>query len=154
MELFVICAVLLVLRRKSSPNFASYYKSTTNHIPLSRGNFQSRGSTYSGTSQTPYRTSRKASYVCFSCGGSDNGRAQCKFRNTICNKCKRNGHLARACQNGNGQTNSIEQQLNLEDEVHVEEELYTVFDVDSVFNSEISVPLKIENKDCHLQLNT
>lgn len=81
-------------------------------------------------------------------------RAQCKFRNTVCHRCKRSGHLARVCKTRNGQTNSIEQQLNLDEEMNVEEDLYTVFDVNSLSKSEISVPLKIENKDCHLQLDT
>ncbi len=36
----------------------------------------------------------------------------------------------------------------------IEEELFTIFDVNSLFISEISVPLKIENQECCWQLNT
>jgi hypothetical protein len=38
--------------------------------------------------------------------------------------------------------------------VFLEEELFRVFDVNSLYKSEVSVPLKIENQECSLQLDT
>ncbi|CAB4016540.1 Hypothetical predicted protein, partial [Paramuricea clavata] len=54
---------------------------------------------------------------------------------------------------GNMQNSFIEQKLS-SDDVFLEEELFTVFDVNSLYKSEISVPLKIENQECSLQLDT
>ena len=51
------------------------------------------------------------------------------------------------------QNNFVEQKLS-SDDVFLEEELFTVFDVNSLYKSEISVPLKIENQECSLQLDT
>ena len=45
----------------------------------------------------------------------------------------------------------VEQRLD-SDAVFLEEELFTVFDVNSLFTSEISVPLQIENEECCMQL--
>ena len=36
----------------------------------------------------------------------------------------------------------------------MEEELYTLFDVNSLFTSEISVPVVIENEECFMQLDS
>ena len=51
------------------------------------------------------------------------------------------------------QNNFVEQKLS-SDDVFLDEELFTVFDVNSLYKSEISVPLKIENQECSLQLDT
>ena len=78
---------------------------------------------------------------------------QCRFRNIACNRCKRTGHTARVCKKGNTQNNRVEQRLD-SDAVFLEEDLFTVFDVNSLFTSEISVPLQIENEECCMQLDT
>lgn len=60
--------------RPSNESVNAVGQSKTNDTSSSRGNFQSRGSTNSGTFQTSSPTSRKGSYACFSCGGSDHAR--------------------------------------------------------------------------------
>jgi len=35
--------------------------------------------------------------VCHRCGGTDHTPAACRFKEFICNKCKKKGHLARVC---------------------------------------------------------
>ena len=47
----------------------------------------------------------------------------------------------------------MEQKLD-SDAVFLEEDLFTVFDVNSFFTLEISVPLQIENEECCMQLDT
>ena len=49
--------------------------------------------------------------------------------------------------------NRVEQRLD-SDAVFFEEDLFTVYDVNSLFSSEISVPLQIENEQCCMQLDT
>ena len=46
----------------------------------------------------------------------------------------------------------MEQRLD-SDAVFLEEDLFTVFDVNSFFTLEISVPLQIENEECCTQLD-
>ena len=41
-----------------------------------------------------------------------------------------------------------------EEQLSDEDELFVVYDVNAMVRSEISVPLKIENNDCHMQLDT
>ena len=48
---------------------------------------------------------------------------------------------------------SVEEEFP-EEQVPEEEELYVVYDVNAMSKSEISVPLKIENNDCLMQLDT
>ena len=54
---------------------------------------------------------------------------------------------------GNTQNNRVEQRLD-SDAVFLEVDLFTVFDVNSLFTSEISVPLQIEHEECCMQLDT
>ena len=96
---------------------------------------------------------QKSSYSCYSCGSTEHSRNQCRFRNVVCSRCKRTGHIARVCKKGNTQNNRVEQRLD-SDAVFLEEDLFTVFDVNSLFTSEISVPVQIENEECCMQLDT
>ena len=96
---------------------------------------------------------QKSSYACYSCGSTEHSRNQCRFRNVVCSRCKRTGHIARVCKKGNTQNNRVEQRLDSDAEF-LEEDLFTVFDVNSLFTSEISVPLQIENEECCMQLDT
>ena len=86
--------------------------------------------------KSPLPTFPKSFYACYSCGSPDHSRAYCKYPNVICSRCKRPGHIARVCKKGNMQNNSVEQKLDSA-EVFLEEELYALFDVDSLFTSEI-----------------
>ena len=83
----------------------------------------------------------------YSCGSTEHFRAQCRFRNVVCSRCRRTGHIARVCTKGIAQNNCMEGKLD-SDEVFLEEELYT-----SLFTSEISVPLQIGNEECCMQLD-
>ena len=96
---------------------------------------------------------QKYSYACYSCGSTEHSRNQCRFRNVVCSRCKRRGHIARVCKKGNMENNRVEQRLD-SDAVFSEDDLFTVFDVNSLSTSEISVPLQIENEECCMQLDT
>ncbi|CAB3989970.1 Transposon Tf2-9 poly, partial [Paramuricea clavata] len=122
-----------------------------NQIPDKFSN--SRNTSNSNNLRPPLPTAQKFSYACYSCGGTEHSRAQCRFRNVVCSRCKRTGHIARVCKRSNMQNNFVEQKLS-SDDVFLEEELFTVFDVNSLYKSEIFVPLKIENQECSLQLDT
>ena len=95
---------------------------------------------------------QKYSYACYSCGSTEHSRNQCRFRKVVCSRCKRRGHIARVCKKGNMENNRVEQRLD-SDAVFSEEDLFTVFDVNSLSTSEISVPLQIENEECCMQLD-
>ena len=47
-----------------------------------------------------------------------------------------------------------QEQLFDDDDHHHEDELYVVYDIYATSRSEISVPLKIEDQDCLMQLDT
>ena len=37
---------------------------------------------------------------CYRCGGIDHTASNCRFRETVCNRCRKRGHIARACRGG------------------------------------------------------
>ena len=94
-----------------------------------------------------------ASYACFSCGNSDLVRSKCKFRNAVCRHCKLRGHIARVCKKGGVNVMGFEEEPPQE-QLSEEDELYVVYDVHAMSRSEMSVPLKIEDQDCLMQLDT
>ncbi|CAB3978290.1 Retrovirus-related Pol poly from transposon [Paramuricea clavata] len=141
----------LAFQNNTKPVNESVHTVGRNQIPDKFSN--SRNTSNSNNLRPPLPTAQKFSYACYSCGGTEHFRAQCRFRNAVCSRCKRTGHIARVCKRGNMQNNFVEQKLS-SDDVFLEEELFTVFDVNSLYKSEISVPLKIENQECSLQLDT
>ncbi|CAB4000179.1 Retrovirus-related Pol poly from transposon [Paramuricea clavata] len=141
----------LAFQNNTKPVNESVHTVGRNQIPDKFSN--SRNTSNSNNLRPPLPTAQKFSYACYSCGGTEHSRAQCRFRNVVCSRCKRTGHIARVCKRGNMQNNFVEQKLS-SDDVFLEEELFTVFDVNSLYKSEISVPLKIENQECSLQLDT
>ena len=94
-----------------------------------------------------------ASYACFSCGNSDHVRSKCKFRNAVCRHCKLRGHIDRVCKKGGVNVMGFEEEPPQE-QLYEEDELYVVYDVHAMCRSEIFVPLKIEDQDCLMQLDT
>ena len=141
----------LAFQNNTKPVNESVHAVGRNQIPDKFSN--SRNTSNFNNLRPPLPTAQKFSYACYSCGGTEHSRAQCRFRNVVCSRCKRTGHIARVCKRGNMQNNFVEQKLS-SDDVFLEEELFTVFDVNSLYKSEISVPLKIENQECSLQLDT
>ena len=99
----------------------------------------------------PKSPRQSTSYTCFSCGNSDHTRYKCRFRNAVCHSCNGSGHIARICKKSGVNAMCVEEEFP-EEQVPQEEELYVVYDVNAM--SEISVPLKIENNDCLMQLDT
>ena len=101
----------------------------------------------------PSNLSQAISYTCFSCGSSDHLRPKCKFRNAVCRNCNVKGHIARVCKKGGISTMCAEEELPQEP-VCENYELCVVYDVNTMFRSEISVQLKIENTNYCMQLDT
>ena len=101
----------------------------------------------------PKSPRQSSSYTCFSCGNSDHSRFACRFRNDVCHNRNGTGHIARVCKKSGVNAMSVEEEFP-EEQVPEEEELYVVYDVNAMSKSEISVPLKIENNDCLMQLDT
>ena len=93
------------------------------------------------------------SYACFSCGDAGHVRSKCKFRNATCRKCNTRGHIARAYRKNRVNAVCVEDELT-EEPLLEEDELYMVYDVNTISRSEISVPLKIQNNCCSMQLDT
>ena len=93
------------------------------------------------------------SYACFSCGNAGHVRSKCKFRNATCRNCNTRGHIARACRKNGVNAVCVEEEAT-EEPLLEEDELYMVYDVNAISRSEISVPLKIQNNNCSMQLDT
>ncbi|CAB4043277.1 uncharacterized protein K02A2.6-like, partial [Paramuricea clavata] len=138
----------LAFQNNTKPVNESVHAVGRNQIPDKFSN--SRNTSNSNNLRPPLPTAQKFSYACYSCGGTEHSRTQCRFRNVVCSRCKRTGHIARVCKRGNMLNNFVEQKLS-SDDVFLEEELFTVFDVNSLYKSET---LKIENQECSLQLDT
>ena len=71
------------------------------------------------TKETVYRTERTdriqdthQDRTCYRCGGESHSASTCRFKETICNKCKKRGHLARACRSGRANLGRQRQQRN------------------------------------------
>ena len=101
----------------------------------------------------PKSPRQSTSYTCFSCGNSDHTRSKCRFKNAVCHNCNGRGHIARVCKKSGVNAMCVEEEFP-EEQAPEEEELYVVYDVNAMSKSEISVPLKIENNDCLMQLDT
>ena len=101
----------------------------------------------------PKSPRQPTSYTCFSYGNSDHTRSKCRFRNAVCHNCNGSGHIARVCKKSGVNAMCVEEEFP-EEQGPEEEELYVVYDVNAISKSEISVPLKIENNDCLIQLDT
>ena len=67
--------------------------------------------------------------------------------------CNLRGHITRVCKKGEVNTMGFEEE-SPQEQLSDEDELYVVYDVNARSRSEISVPLKIENNDCSMQLDT
>ena len=119
--------------------------------PSSGGNSRVHPPTlHQGARLSPHQSN---SYTCFSCGNTDPIRSKCQFRNAVCRNCNTRGHIARACRKNGVNAVCVEDDLT-EEPLSEEDELYMLYDVNAISRSEISVPLKIENNDCCMQLDT
>ena len=92
-------------------------------------------------------------YTCFSCGNAGHVRSKCKFRNATCRNCNMKGRIAHACRKNGVNAVCAEGELT-EEPLFEEDELLMVYDVNAISRAEISVPLKIPNNDCNMQLDT
>ena len=78
---------------------------------------------------------------------------KCKFRNATCRNCNTRGHIARACRKNGVNAVCAEGELT-EGPLFEEDELFMVYDANAISRAEISVPLKVQNNDCSMQLDT
>ena len=96
---------------------------------------------------------QSTSHACFSCSNFDHVRSKCKFRNAVCRYCKLRGHIARVCKKGGVNVMGFEEEPPQE-QLSEEDELYVVYDVHAMSRSQISVPLKIEDKACLIEVDS
>ncbi|KAG8140063.1 hypothetical protein E2320_002783 [Naja naja] len=94
--------------------------------------------------------------ICLSCGGN-HLRASCKFRNAICLKCQKKGHLARTCQAG--KTSNQPQQQFPQPTPHFQkqvEDCFTCYQAKSLNknSNKISVIIFLEGKPCKMEVDT
>ncbi|KAG8139224.1 hypothetical protein E2320_001997 [Naja naja] len=106
---------------------------------------------WSATNQPPW-----SQPICLSYGGNHR-RASYKFRNAICLKCQKKGHLARICQAG--KTFNQPQQPFLQPTQHFQkqvEDCFTCYQAKSLNknSNKISVIISLEGKPCRHLLST
>ena len=58
--------------------------------------------------------------TCYRCGGGRHSASTCRFKETICKKCKKQGHLSRACRSGRANLGRQRQQHNSKSVCNVE----------------------------------
>ena len=99
-------------------------------------------------------TFQKSSYACYSCGSTMSIlEPSVDFEMLFAVDVNALAILFVFAKKGNTQNIRVKQKLD-SDEVFLEKKLFTVFDVNSFFTTEISVPLQIENGECCMQLDT
>lgn len=84
-----------------------------------------------------------SAYQRFSCGNSGHKRDDCKFRNAICHKCKKKGHIKAVCKS---KTNFLQGEKE-DDDVEM------LVMSDNRARDGIFVPIKLKDK-CTIQLDT
>jgi len=83
-----------------------------------------------------------SSYYCASCGSTDHNRSECKFKDVLCYKCHKKGHIAKACR-----SKSNNNQYNVNTIVSA---TFSVARLDSP----ISLTLLIEQVEVKFELDT
>ncbi|KAG8140267.1 hypothetical protein E2320_002962 [Naja naja] len=92
--------------------------------------------------------------ICLRCGGN-HLRASCKFRNAICLKCQRKGHLARICQAGKTFTQPQQPRTTQYFQKQVEDR-FTCYQAKAIDkgSNKISVIVSLEEKPCKMEVDT
>ena len=145
--------------RESKTFIASAIPTTSQSVNLMQGRksqHQAQFHDYSSKGRWVRKgeASKSDSYQCFSCGKTDHNRAKCRFRNAVCNKCHRKGHIAKMCHSKHVNLVSEEdtEEIMHDGDTH-DKELYTLHDVNSM-SHQILVPVKIHGTELDMQLDT
>ena len=102
----------------------------------------------------PWEKEKSLSYSCFSCGKDDHKRADCYWRDAMCHKCKRKGHISTVCK---GKVNFLDEKEQEEDQEFLflqERESDNLLVMSNASSNGIQVPLKIEGQQCSMLLDT
>ena len=96
------------------------------------------------------RSSRlnNSGYAC--CGGQGHKQDDCKWRNAVCHRCKRRGHISRICKTGVKLLEEEHPSTEEEEETAMMSYLMTI----GHYTDGIFLPVNIEGKDCKLELDT
>ncbi|CAF4401609.1 unnamed protein product [Rotaria magnacalcarata] len=98
--------------------------------------------------QPDHHLFKKDSYKACETGGSNKHfRSKCKYREFICNFCKRSGHLERVCRQRNKKQNSTKHITTIF-------KLNNLDRIEQLNNYSCTVPLKVNGHDIHFELDT
>lgn len=123
---------------------------TVNTVNKPRGSFRGRGKQVTPVLKQSNQGPKVKSdnpYKCYSCGGTDHLRSKCKHRDKTCHTCQKKGHIAKVCKQKD--VHAVEESFPIDDD-----DMHAIYDVNTVSRHDISVPLKIENSEVTMQLDT
>ena len=92
-------------------------------------------------------------YTFFSCGNAGHVQSTCKFINATCQNSSTRGDIALACWKNIVNAVCAKGELT-EKPLFEEDKLFMVYDVNAISRAESSLPLKIQNNACNMQLDT
>ncbi|CAF3487193.1 unnamed protein product, partial [Rotaria socialis] len=98
--------------------------------------------------QPDHNSFKKDNYkACETCGSNKHLRSKCKYREFICNFCKRSGHLERICRQRNEKQNSTKHITTIF-------KLNNLDRIEQLNNYSCTVPLKVNDHDIDFELDT
>ncbi|XP_054259583.1 uncharacterized protein K02A2.6-like [Macrosteles quadrilineatus] len=85
---------------------------------------------------------------CYRCGSQNHRANNCEFASKICNKCKKQGHLARVC------LGSTRTKIHQAEEEDCQDEQHEIFKIDRRNGDKIMLDLSVEGKPVQMELDT
>ena len=94
--------------------------------------------------------SKDGGYKCYSCGKGNHKRSECRFKNAVCKKCSKKGHIAIVCRQRS--VHAVDDANESFSECSTD--LYTLNVHTVTDHSQISVPLQMQGQSVSMQLDT